>query len=109
MWHVSSSSDVATLRTSIHLLLTYLLNRLFTYQRRDTKRPDSVAPTVLGRRRDDELAAHYHVVVVACIVVVVVLVVALVSPRCSPVNSHSCLLLSRRPELKLTDMSALAS
>jgi len=28
MWHASSSSGVATLRTAIHLLLTYLL----TYQ-----------------------------------------------------------------------------
>ena len=25
MWHVSSHSSVATLRTAIHLLLTYLL------------------------------------------------------------------------------------
>jgi len=25
MWHVSSRSDVATLRTAVHLLLTYLL------------------------------------------------------------------------------------
>ena len=27
MWHMSSRSGVATLRTAIHLLLTYLLNR----------------------------------------------------------------------------------
>jgi len=31
MWHVSSRSGVATLRTAIHLLLTYLLTYLFTY------------------------------------------------------------------------------
>jgi len=29
MWHVSSRSDVATLQTAIHLLLTYLLTHLF--------------------------------------------------------------------------------
>ena len=28
MWHVSSRSGVATLRTAIHLLLTYLLTYL---------------------------------------------------------------------------------
>jgi len=28
MWHVSSRSGVATLRTAIHLLLTYLLTHL---------------------------------------------------------------------------------
>ena len=28
MWHVSSRSDVATLRTAVHLLLTYLLTYL---------------------------------------------------------------------------------
>jgi len=28
-WHVSSRSGVATLRTAIHLLLTYLLNSVF--------------------------------------------------------------------------------
>ena len=30
MWHVSSRSGVATLRTAIHLLLTYLLHIDFT-------------------------------------------------------------------------------
>ena len=34
MWHVSSRSGVATLRTAIHLLLTYLL----TYPTRDEHR-----------------------------------------------------------------------
>jgi len=29
MWHVSSRSGVATLRTAIHLLLTYLLTEHF--------------------------------------------------------------------------------
>ena len=33
MWHVSSRSGVATLRTAIHLLLTYLLTGL-TYRLR---------------------------------------------------------------------------
>ena len=32
MWHVSSRSGVATLRTAIHLLLTYLLTYLHTIQ-----------------------------------------------------------------------------
>ena len=31
MWHVSSRSGVATLRTAIHLLLTFLLTYLLTY------------------------------------------------------------------------------
>jgi len=31
MWHVSSSSSVATLRTAIHLLLPYLLTRGLEY------------------------------------------------------------------------------
>ena len=31
MWHVSSHSGVATLRTAIHLLLTYLLLSSVTY------------------------------------------------------------------------------
>ena len=30
MWHVSSRSGVATLRTAIHLLLTYLLTYYFS-------------------------------------------------------------------------------
>ena len=30
MWHVSSRSGVATLRTAIHLLLTYLLHPVYT-------------------------------------------------------------------------------
>ena len=30
MWHVSSRSGVATLRTAIHLLLTYLLTYLLS-------------------------------------------------------------------------------
>jgi len=30
VWHVSSRSGVATLRTAIHLLLTYLLTYLLT-------------------------------------------------------------------------------
>jgi len=34
MWHVSSRSDVATLRTAIHLLLTYLLT-LWTHRNSD--------------------------------------------------------------------------
>ena len=33
MWHVSSRSGVATLRTAIHLLLTYLLTRRGLYFR----------------------------------------------------------------------------
>jgi len=33
MWHVSSHSGVATLRTAIHLLLTYLLARARTKTR----------------------------------------------------------------------------
>ena len=31
IWHVSSRSGVATLRTAIHLLLTYLITYLLTY------------------------------------------------------------------------------
>jgi len=31
MWHVSSRSGVATLRTAVHLLLTYLLTYLHTH------------------------------------------------------------------------------
>jgi len=33
MWHVTSRSGVATLRTAIHLLLTYLLTYLSVYCR----------------------------------------------------------------------------
>jgi len=33
MWHVSSRSGVATLRTAIHLLLTYLLTPLLRRHR----------------------------------------------------------------------------
>jgi len=32
MWYVSSRSGVATLRTAIHLLFTYLLTYLLTQQ-----------------------------------------------------------------------------
>ena len=34
MWHVSSRSGVATLRTAIHLLLTYLLLRFTFFRKR---------------------------------------------------------------------------
>jgi len=34
MWHVSSCSGVATLRTAIHFLLTYLLARVSRYQKK---------------------------------------------------------------------------
>jgi len=33
MWHVSSRSVVATLRTAVHLLLTLLTHLLLTYRR----------------------------------------------------------------------------
>ena len=36
MWHVSSGSGVATLRTAIHLLLTYLLTYLQSRTQRAT-------------------------------------------------------------------------
>ena len=36
MWHVSSRSSVATLRTAIHLLLTYLLTQVSRYQKGKT-------------------------------------------------------------------------
>ena len=38
MWHVSSRSGVATLRTAIHLLLTYLLTYIHTHARARTVR-----------------------------------------------------------------------
>ena len=46
MWHVSSSSGVATLRTAIHLLLTYLL----TYW---VRVPDSGAEAPGSNRSSD--------------------------------------------------------
>jgi len=42
MWHVSSRTGVATWRTAIHLLLTYLLTYLLTARRS--------AAVAIGRR-----------------------------------------------------------
>jgi len=47
MWHVSSRSGVATLRTAIHLLLTYLLTYLLL---RAVLRPCAAALLLLGAR-----------------------------------------------------------
>ena len=38
MWHVSSRSGVATLRTAIHLLLTYLLTGVTCGRGEETKK-----------------------------------------------------------------------
>ena len=53
MWHVSSRSGVATLRTAIHLLLTYLLIG---------EKPYACQWTGCGWRfaRSDELTRHYR-------------------------------------------------
>ena len=41
MWHVSSRSSVATLRTAIHLLLTYLLTYLHSIPTLGSRAPPS--------------------------------------------------------------------
>jgi len=48
MWHVSSRSGVATLRTAMHLLLTYLLVRSLIERARRTR--TVAADSVVGTR-----------------------------------------------------------
>ena len=49
MWHVSSHSSVATVRTAIHLLLACLL----TYLRGDNVNARPTQPTTLGETETD--------------------------------------------------------
>ena len=56
MWHMSSRSGVATLRTAIHLLLTYLLT---------SHGPVSVRPSVTSRCSVE--AAERIELVLACV------------------------------------------
>ena len=63
MWHVSSRSGVATLRTAIHLLLTYLLTYVCLSRHR--------ALHCVTSERKDARAANYllnHVIAVSAIV-----------------------------------------
>jgi len=58
MWHVSSRSGVATLRTAIHLLLTYLLTYLLTatLERINTDYdPGSVVSTAQSNNNQQQL------------------------------------------------------
>ena len=52
MWDVSSRSGVATLRTAIHLLLTYLLTYLLIARTGLSTRPESKARAVAGWQND---------------------------------------------------------
>ena len=61
MWHVSSRSGVATLRTAIHLLLTYLLTTLNPFMASFPGQPalsrywKSTSSLDLNEARDDEV------------------------------------------------------
>jgi len=48
MWHVSSRSSVATLRTAIHLLLTYLLTLLSSHSYLSAAEPDVALETEMS-------------------------------------------------------------